>query len=207
MTCCRPIWICTHTAPGGCWTGTTAAWEYLQRYRNGHQMWVKCTFKENCQFCSHWLAQCHVLCRFCVFKKFKRTTFMNTCIRSCLGWVGHPWQRNSHVGVHHEKDCQCILFLSLTQATTVCTSGEQGPRQMGVLPAIMLVASLKCPSLHWSSTGLRRSYWTGTTWPLCCCFGLSPLEGWAQRPWARSFVWSTHICSSTPEEVMWSWLS
>lgn len=50
------------------------------------------------------VAQCHVLCRFCVFKKFKRTIFMNGCIQSCLRWVGHPRQRNSHAGGHREKD-------------------------------------------------------------------------------------------------------
>lgn len=142
------------------------------------------------------------MCRFCVFKKFKRPTFMNICFQSCLGWVGHARQQNCHGRAHHEKDCQCLLFLSLTQATAACTSGVQEPRQMGVLPAIILAALLKCPSQRWSFTGLRRRYWTGTTWPLCCCFGLWPLVGRAQRHQARSFVWSTHICSSTPEEVM-----
>lgn len=50
--------------------------------------------KKTCQFCSHRLARCHVLCRFCVFKKFKRTTLMNTCLQPCHGWVGHPAEQS-----------------------------------------------------------------------------------------------------------------
>lgn len=34
------------------------------------------------------------LCRFCVFKKFKRTTLMNTCIQPCYSWVGHPAEQS-----------------------------------------------------------------------------------------------------------------
>lgn len=113
------------------------------------------TFQENGQFCSHWLAQCHVLCRFCVFKKFKRTTLMNTCIQPCHGWVGHPAEQSYW---EFMKKIASVFFLSLTQAIAVSTSGVRGPRQMAALPAIVWVASMKCPSPRWSSTGLRQSY-------------------------------------------------
>lgn len=29
------------------------------------------------------------VCRFCVSKRFRRTTTMNSCVQSCLRWVGH----------------------------------------------------------------------------------------------------------------------
>lgn len=38
-----------------------------------------------------------LLCRFCVSKRFRRTTTMNTCIQSCLRWVGHLRQYSGAV--------------------------------------------------------------------------------------------------------------
>lgn len=40
------------------------------------------------------------VCRFCVSKRFRRTTIMNICIQPCLRGVGHLRQWNSHVWVY-----------------------------------------------------------------------------------------------------------
>lgn len=73
-------------------------------------------------------------CRFCVFKKFKRTTLMNTCIQPCHGWVGHPAEQSYW---EFMKKIASVFFLSLTQAIAASTSGVRGPRQMAALPAIV----------------------------------------------------------------------
>lgn len=35
------------------------------------------------------MSQLFPVCRFCVSKRFRRTTTMNSCVQSCLRWVGH----------------------------------------------------------------------------------------------------------------------
>lgn len=141
------------------------------------------------------------LFRLCVSKRFRRTTTMNNCIQSWLRWVGHLRQ-NSHVGGYYDKDVTWIVFLLLLQATPVCTSGVQGPRQMAVLLAIEAVAFLRYQSPRWSSTGLTRSCWTGTMWALFCCFSRWSPRGQRSRRRAHFSVWPTRTCSSTPGGVM-----
>lgn len=147
------------------------------------------------------------VCRFCVSKRFRRTTITNICIQPCLRGVGHLRQWNSHVWVYYDKDITNIVLMLSPQATPVCTSGVRGPRQMAVLLAIVEVASRRYRSPCWSSSGLRRSCWTGITWALFCCFGPWSPGGHRWRRWAHPSAWPTPISSTTPGGVMWSWLS
>lgn len=140
------------------------------------------------------------VCRFCVFKRFRRTTTMNSCIQSSLRWVGRlcVWSVTIMFIAFYDND----VFMLLLQATPACTSGVPGLRQMAVLPAIVAVASLSYQSPHWSSSGLRQSCWTGTTLASFCCFSQWSPGGQRLRPRAHPSVWPTPTCSSTPGGVM-----
>lgn len=168
-------------------------------------MWVKNAFflyfsffrfKDSClRFLHH---------RYCVFKKFRRTTMWNSCILPLLKWVGVRRQSSRIATIVHFKT---NIFVYIVQVTPVCTSVAQEPKQTAAPFVIAAVALLELAPLNWSSSGRKRSCWTVTMWALFYCFAHWWLKERRSKRVDRRCAWPTPTCSSTHAGETSSWLS